>query len=332
MEGRANVNGDGGARSRQRRKEMQLRAFVAPYAVPGCAHRVSLRCAQGEGGGLSDVDRGYIAKVRQRLLHTGKERRGAAGRERGEDAGGAQQGDAGNAEMMPDDPDEMDDIMFDRGPLNVGQVPLFGAWLDEAVAGRKAGKVRGEGARELDEGENSRVAADYFEQGTALFNRGRYARAARFFAAAVAVVGLESRAGGQYQLWFAQALDAAGEKAKAANILDHLGSHEDSDVRKVATEIRYILTAPALELDKSNFLEIPGFEDDFSATSRFVTPTRNFAREPAAMVKRKPEPYSIEWYLEKERPPHPAETTRQELLLLAGTVGVTVAFLFAGTH
>lgn len=61
---------------------------------------------------------------------------------RGGDASDLRAADAlEDLDGLPDDLDEMDDLLMGRGADNAGRVMMFGGWLDESVAGRKAGKV-----------------------------------------------------------------------------------------------------------------------------------------------------------------------------------------------
>lgn len=50
---------------------------------------------------------------------------------------------------------------------------------------------------------------------------------------AVALAGEDSRRGGEFKLWAAQALQEAGRNKQAVGVLKSLKGHRDLDVRKV---------------------------------------------------------------------------------------------------
>lgn len=253
---------------------------------------------------------------------------------------------------MPDNLDAIDDILYDRGPLNEKQVRLFGGWLDDNVAGRKAGELRvtipprvGEkGQMEEEEEENALGispesmsltgdkedrAVTIFSAAMSAFNKGKYKYAVSLYAEAVDLVGESSRLGGQYQLWHAQALDAMGEKGQAARMLDDLRTHTDGDVRKVSRELLFIITAPALDLDPGTFLDIPSFDQGPKPDKGMPVLTSNFGPLRTALVEKKPERYSLEWYIKKGRPRKVKDNTGFEVVLVAAAIGFTLAYMLS---
>ena len=246
---------------------------------------------------------------------------------------------------LPDDIDAMEDILFDRAPANANQVKLFGAWLDDAVAGRKTRKRISFTEKAVKGSENADTSVDshklddlseeeavekgkaYFDHAMLLFNKGQYRIAISSYKLAVDMVGVGSRLGGQYQLWHAQALDACGEKGAAVQVLQELLSHADSDVRKVSSELLFIVTAPALEFDAGTFLEIPTFDDERPVRPVGVL-TSAYGPLKTALLKKKPDRHTLEWYLEQERPPKVKENSAMETMLIAGAVVCSMALIF----
>ena len=53
---------------------------------------------------------------------------------------------------------------------------------------------------------------------------------------AVALAGEDSRRGGEFKLWAAQALQEAGRNKQAVGVLKSLKGHRDLDVRKVVVQ------------------------------------------------------------------------------------------------
>lgn len=338
---------------------------------------------------LSDVPQEYQARVRARL--GGSRATSPPGRPAGGGVGDGNELRAADAleelDELPDDLDELDDLLMGRSADNAGRVMMFGGWLDESVAGRKAGKVDtplassadptvdedtvgGTGAAPplpelpgfarsaaptaalsapdgspldaltisrlpetarlaLTEEQLAGLAGELFGRGLSAFNVGSYTSAGELLAGATRLSSARTRAGGQYRLWLAQALDAAGKRERAREVLGELSSHPSGDVRKVAEEILYILSAPRLELDASNFVSIPtldGWEE--------TRPKRRAYRGvKMADVEKAPEPYTLEWYMTKQAPPpQPADGGGDTMLLLGVAAGLAAMAAAAVIH
>ena len=161
-----------------------------------------------------------------------------------------------------------------------GRVTVFGARLDDDLAGQEEKRKRK--AREEHE--------ILFDKGIALMRKGEYKLAVTAFTQATAAApgGLTARRGGQYAIYLAEALQAAGRKKEAVGLLRRCESHPDADVRKIADNVLYIMQAPELKIDSDFFVTIPSIEesDDWGTRRRAVED-----KDPP------PEKYSIEWYL-----------------------------------
>lgn len=288
---------------------------------------------------LSATDRQYLAKIKKKFLNARRTAQAARSDYEGafgEDGKSSSRDDDVLPADMPDDLDAMEDMLYDRAPVNAGQVKMFGAWLDEGLAGRKAGDKaalqgkEGVKAESEEEEELKQQKADAsFRGAMAQFGKGGYEDAVRGYMQAIMLVGAPTRTGGQYGLWLAQALDAAGRKREATDVLRRLESHDDREVRKVARELLFIITAPRLQLDRGNFMEIPNFEESGSAVTEKLLMS-NFGPLQTALVEKQPEPYTLEWYMKKERPPKRSEEggEAQVMVLMAAVVG-TLAFMFS---
>lgn len=232
-------------------------------------------------------------------------------------------GTAGGPFLGEDDEDMdlIDDIVMNRGPNDAGRVAMWGAWLDDDVAGRKAGGKKTQSKQQMED------ADARFKVGLTLFNRGRYQDATKDLAAAALLAGINSRQGGQYQLWLAQAWDACGNKEKAVKTLQGLKGHPDSDVRKVADELEYILTAPELDLSEENFVKIDTAKEFETRRRRGGRAIASNSTLPMTILEKGPEKYSLEWYLEKKKePPMSGMSDRAAITAVAIlTVGLIVA-------
>lgn len=289
---------------------------------------------------LSATDRQYLAKIKAKFMNA----RQAAAAARGSDLDVTINGHADEelTPIVPDNLDEMEDILFDRGPENVGQVKMFGGWLDESVAGRKAddegttvSDVKDpESDTSVERNRPENVSTDEalkksdiaFSRAMRLFGRGMYTEAKNLFKEATTLVGAESRLGGQYQLWEAQALDASGEKKAATKLLSKLNSHRDAAVRKVSRELLFIITAPPLQLDPGSFLEIPDIDEAKSPLTDAIL-WSNFGPLRTALVDKPPEPHTLQWYLDKEPPRKVEDNSKAQALAVAAAIVGTLAFM-----
>lgn len=160
-----------------------------------------------------------------------------------------------------------------------GQTQVYGAWLDDDVVGN-----RGD------------ASGDALSYGVACMRAGSYAAAVTAFQEAVQEAGGEaSMKGGQMCVWLAQGLYAAGEPQAAISLLARLEKgHSGGNVRKAASEIKYILEAPELKLDENSFVQIP------ESIQRAERPGR--ATPLYAKMEKKPDKYSLEWYMLQKEP------------------------------
>ena len=304
---------------------------------PHSFHRTPLSCKSSTPS-QDEAMRGYLDKVRKRLRHSVSDTPNAA-----QDylASKDSHQQPSSPTDLSSDLDEIDDLIMDRGPAHEGRVKLFGAWLDDNVAGRKAvvDKEKVQGVENSQTGVLSlqQKGRQLFEEGMAYFVRGNYPKAAIEFQRAVVYANVSSREGGEYQLWLAQSYDAAGDRTRALAALTSLSTHRDGDVRKVAGELKFIISAPRLQHDRNSFLEIPDFNKDFikPTKTRYVL-GKSLGLRPHARMKKSPEKYSLDWYLAK--PVHHVEQNSgldSDWMMVLGLITAFAAFLasvFPGAH
>eukprot|EP00871_Galdieria_phlegrea_P004021 jgi/Galph1/461/GphlegSOOS_G5233.1 len=234
--------------------------------------------------------------------------------------------------------DEVKNSREEISDIREGKVFRFGAWLDDEIAGEGISKCQ----EVCKEGVSSSCTMDekaysLFCCGVAAFDVGRYDAAVSLFQKASVYGKHSSRAGGQYQLWVAQALDAAGKREDAKTALQKLKHHKDIDVRKASQQLLTILTAPKLKLNSSSFLEIPVLEN---ATGNYRKTTNGASGEllrsrlteqvPYAFVERQPQKYTLEWFIQKE--PNPPMGHMNDNLMLTLAVSILIAMLIFFQH
>lgn len=291
---------------------------------------------------LSQTDRMYLSKIKARFLNARRRANAASSNIDDIEQAIKRAEESDTSPFLPDDLDAMEDVLFDRGPNNTGQVKLYGAWLDEAVAGRKADNtsvnaketespfshlsVEQNRPDSLTAEQAVKQADESFSRAMMFFNRGLYDEATALFGRAVILVGAQSRLGGQYQLWQAQALDACGKKKEAAGMLTKLGAHSDPEIRKVSRELLFIITAPRLQLDPGSFLEIPALDDSNSLVNQGLLMS-NYGPLHTALMTKPPEPHSLQWYVEKDRRPKVVDNSGAEALAFATAIIGTLAFM-----
>lgn len=197
------------------------------------------------------------------------------------------------------------------------KVTVMGARLDDGLAGT------------IDLSTLKAKQAEHeqlFAQGVECMVRGEYKLAVTKFTRATAACpgGLQSRLGGQYAIYLSQALQAAGQKKQAVGLLKRCELHPDSDVRKIADGVLYVMQAPELKLGDENFVQIPKIDLETDNWSR-----RSYVQE---QKDPPPEKYSIEWY-QLEAAKRGNRTVKEDepitpiLLGLAGVLGSTALLL-----
>jgi hypothetical protein len=231
------------------------------------------------------------------------------------------------------------------------KVLRLGAWLDEHIVGDgillqcehvDVADVDATNFTVSSSTTQQQKAHVFFCLGVKEFDVGSYEAAANWFQKAAAYSDLGSRQGGQYQLWTAQALHAAGKQEPAKNTLRQLKTHKDRDVRKASQQLLYILGAPALKLDASHFVSIPTNNAVFhrkNREKRKVAATTASLDNPLslwdkarndALVPKEPEKYTLEWFIQKEPPP-PQTNSRMNtnlVITLATTIVISMLVFF----
>ena len=197
----------------------------------------------------------------------------------------------------------------------------FGARLDADIASENLAESR-KGAKEEHE--------KLFDAGLVLMQRGEYKEAVKSFTRATAAApgGLTGRKGGQYAIYLAQALQADNRRKEAVGLLERCESHPDSDVRKIADAVLYIMRAPELKLGGENFVTIPKLEENDNWSYR--------PKQPGQQKDPPPEKYSLEWYVleaqkkgSRPRREQAEETSPAALASLAVLGGTAAALLLA---
>lgn len=249
------------------------------------------------------------------------------------------------AKSLDEEYEEIDGLSMLRPP-NVGseKVKMFGVWLDGDVAGRKAGQPQqpqrgGEGEGKGGELTDQEKADIFFGDAVGYFNRGEYAAAVALLERAIELSegpqrrGAQSRRGGEFRLWQAQALHAQGDatgdaalRGDARAMLKELKDHSDRAVRVVAAEILYIFEAPQLELGADMKVSIP----DLSSLKMDAYGTRKSRKAKGnqreyAVLEPGPEKYSIEW-VKEQRLEGPAPLDPTLPLVAAALSAASLAF------
>jgi hypothetical protein len=137
-----------------------------------------------------------------------------------------------------------------------------------------------------------------FESGMASFKSGEYSDAVEEFTRAVVLApgGFTGRLGGQYAVWVAQALSAAGNDKEASLLLERCLEHSDADVQGGARQILDVIQAPELKpLTADDSISIPSFQEGEMVDYTALLSARN--RDTMLRADDAgPETYSVEWF------------------------------------
>jgi len=218
----------------------------------------------------------------------------------------------------------------------------FGAKLDATLAGSRA-VSRSEILAALEELEQAgrgtpstsddearcraratRAAELLYAEGVEAMNRGQYNRSVALLNNATALAGAATRQGGQMQLWLGQALFAARQRPKAFRVLAALEKHPDGDVRRVASELKFIYDAPALKLNASELIAWPTAPTDVEYVRR---PDGRIQRQSRRNLPEEPEYGSLEWCEAQVALGRPRDEQVDPALAAAAVVLCVVAIL-----
>ena len=87
---------------------------------------------------------------------------------------------------------------------------------------------------------------ELYQSGIFQFERGNYRESVKQLEQASSLAGAKTKQGGEIQVWLVNAYDAAGRSNEAIELCRSLSKHPSSDVRKSASYVLGILTAPKL--------------------------------------------------------------------------------------
>lgn len=122
-----------------------------------------------------------------------------------------------------------------------------------------------------------------YQAGQTAFEQGRYRESVQQLELARQDVELNSRLGGEIQIWLVSAYEATGQRQNAIALCKQLVHHPAIDTRKQARRFLEVLEAPKLYIDPEGFVKIPdlnhldGNDTAFSQTSSTM-PTQRISK------------------------------------------------------
>jgi len=151
----------------------------------------------------------------------------------------------------------------------------------------------------------------------AALENGSYRAAVELSDRAVALVQPLTALQGEIQLWRVTAYQALGDGGKAIEICTDLRRHPDTETRKQAEQLQYILEAPRLETPEEWKVKIPDLAalEDAGATNQWSSSGGGNKREPE-----EPEPWIAE-------PPDPEKVNLQEEPFVWGAIAAVILVL-----
>ena len=126
---------------------------------------------------------------------------------------------------------------------------------------------------------------DLYQAGISAFERGQYRLSIEQLNAALALIPLGSRAGGEIQIWLISAYQGLGEGEKASEICKQLITHPIYKIREQAKRLLYIIEAPRLKRPDEWMTKIPDLEKLPDSAPQFKKGTNKQKKEepPAPM-------------------------------------------------
>ena len=108
--------------------------------------------------------------------------------------------------------------------------------------------------------ENLEICQNEYQAGKRAFERGEYRAAVQHLETANAHVGLNSRLGGEVQIWLVTAYQAVGQQEEAIALCKKLTRYPSLSTRQQARRLLVILEAPKLHTRPEWVIEIPDLD------------------------------------------------------------------------
>ncbi|MGL5805534.1 MAG: tetratricopeptide repeat protein [Xenococcaceae cyanobacterium] len=105
--------------------------------------------------------------------------------------------------------------------------------------------------------ENTEKLQLNYQAGKNALERGEYRQSVAYLEKATKLSALNSRLGGEIQLWLVNAYQADGMRSEAIALCKQLVVHPSLEIRKQAKGLLYIIEAPKLKRPKEWMTEIP---------------------------------------------------------------------------
>ncbi|WRH65018.1 MAG: hypothetical protein RSE13_13645 [Planktothrix sp. GU0601_MAG3] len=96
-----------------------------------------------------------------------------------------------------------------------------------------------------------------YQAGQFAFEQGRYRESVQYLEQARQAVELNSRLGGEIQMWLVTAFEASGLRPDALGLCKQLTRHPNIETRQQARRLLEVLEAPKLHIDPEGFVKIP---------------------------------------------------------------------------
>ncbi len=122
-----------------------------------------------------------------------------------------------------------------------------------------------------------------YQAGKQALERGQYRLSIENLEAAKELVALNSRRGGEAQIWLVTAYQAANKLDQAIALAQELITHPDSQTREQAQRILYIIKAPQLARPKEWMSEIPDLASTDQGMSSYVAGKKKSNSQPAEL-------------------------------------------------
>jgi hypothetical protein len=109
-----------------------------------------------------------------------------------------------------------------------------------------------------------------YQAGKEALEKGQYRLSIENLEAAKELVSLNSRRGGEAQIWLVTAYQAANLIPEAVALCQELATHADLQTREQAKRILYIIQAPALNRPKEWMSEIPDLANADQSKPQYI--------------------------------------------------------------
>lgn len=125
----------------------------------------------------------------------------------------------------------------------------------------------------------------YYQAGKYAFECGKYRFSIENLEQAIKFININSRLGGEAQMWLVNAYQAGGKDKEAIVLCEELITHPHPEIRMQSKNLLYIINAPVLKRPKKWMSEIPDFNSLSNNSAPSISTNKKKSIKPRSHIE-----------------------------------------------